>query len=97
MRTDSCIYSYAIGVDTAACTGCQACALACSYYNWKSFSLSKAAIQIIRNNADGNIAVNIDETKCNMCETETVPYCIQFCAPGALSITRCRNRTLLAT
>jgi Fe-S-cluster-containing hydrogenase component 2 len=83
---------YIIGIKKDICTGCYACMLACSFHRSHAFSLSKSAIEVVRNNTNGNIEVRVDQSKCDLCKDEPTPLCIQYCAPHALSIIKASAR-----
>ena len=82
--------------DSAKCTGCRACEIACSYHHGKLFSFRLASLRIQRVEREGKISILLyeDLTKkergkrfpCDLCADEPVPMCVKYCVPGAITV-----------
>jgi carbon-monoxide dehydrogenase iron sulfur subunit len=59
-----------LGVDRRLCTGCRACALACSFEYFKVFNPKRAYINVIRDEEHGTFDIIIKNgcIPCKICE-----------------------------
>lgn len=81
-------FKYLININKHECTACKACVLACSFHHSRQFNYSSSCISIFKNNEDGDIEINIDHNRCDMCPEEDTPLCMAFCAVKAIHFAR---------
>jgi Fe-S-cluster-containing dehydrogenase component len=70
-------------INSALCTGCRACELACSFHTEKICDPSISKIKINRNHETGEIIHDIPSA-CAGCSSEIEPACVAACPTGAL-------------
>ena len=67
------------------CSGCRTCELACSFHHSGIFSPELSSIKISKSNRTGIIRWHLDSS-CDACKNEDQPFCVKYCAYGALRI-----------
>jgi Fe-S-cluster-containing dehydrogenase component len=72
-------------VDTALCTACRACELACHYHHTGSFGIVKNSVHVDYDADTSEVAIGFDET-CDFCSSEGEPLCAAYCGPGAILV-----------
>src|SRR4030042_836889 len=75
-------------IDSTECTGCDSCALTCSFVHERSFSLEKARIRLEKHEERADFTPKV----CVQCEEA---LCIASCPVGALSRDERTGATLL--
>ena len=75
--------AFNLTINSALCTGCRACELACSFHTKKVCDPAISKIQINRNNETGEIIYNVP-LLCEGCSSEIEPACVSACPTGAL-------------
>ena len=85
-------------IDNHKCTGCQACAVACSYHHRRIFNPRIASLKVYRNGKRGKASVAVicedspeqqrgERIPCDGCEGEAgLPLCIWYCGAGAIAV-----------
>ena len=74
-----------IMLDISKCYGCRSCELACSYHFARAFNPEMSSIKVLRDGENGEVTISITST-CDFCEGEAHPFCVKYCAYGALSL-----------
>jgi Fe-S-cluster-containing dehydrogenase component len=72
-------------VDTALCTACRACELACHFHHSNQFGTQLASVSIQYDGDSSNLRITF-EASCDRCPEEEVPLCARFCGPGAIKV-----------
>jgi|WetSurMetagenome_2_1015567.scaffolds.fasta_scaffold302588_2 Fe-S-cluster-containing dehydrogenase component len=70
-------------IDSALCTVCRACEVACHFHHTRTFGASATSVEIRYNAANGDVEI-LFLGSCDGCTQETGPFCARFCAPGAI-------------
>ncbi len=73
--------------DPEKCSGCKACEIACSFRKRNFFSPGGASLKINHRPLEREISAEFFKS-CDLCFNLEVPFCIEFCATGALALGR---------
>jgi Fe-S-cluster-containing hydrogenase component 2 len=78
-------------VSAELCTGCRSCELACSFHFARAFGRKAGAIEVRRNEAEGEFVPIIHEKAtslrkaCDLCAGEEGYLCVKYCVVGAIA------------
>jgi Fe-S-cluster-containing dehydrogenase component len=72
-------------IDTALCTACRACELACHYHHQGTFGTAAASLRVDFDGEGGAIRIGFDAS-CDACVQELEPRCAHACTPGAIRV-----------
>lgn len=73
-------------IDSAKCTACRACELACNFHHTGEFGTSQASIHILYDGCSGTLEIHFDGS-CDRCTGIRPPFCVDSCTPAALQMT----------
>jgi len=76
--------------DISHCYGCRICELTCSWHHNRVFAPALSDIKVSKNNRTGAIEWAVDNSTCDLCNSEEEPLCIKYCAYKALALKEVR-------